>query len=182
MSDRPRPSSQAIPRGLRLGVDVYSTGQAAAILGVAVRTVAKLCDRGELGHYTIACPQSAFAQRRIAREDLLAYAKARGIPLHHAQQRRAVACLCRPDHAEVVSPLRLGVLAAEGLLGRVVIGCGEGYDVAVRVAVELRATDPTVLIAVWLGDDVTAVERNHGAFDRVFPADANGELTEFLNG
>jgi two-component system, OmpR family, response regulator RpaA len=55
---------------------VYTSGQAAKLLGVPVRTVNRWFDRGRLAGYRV--PSSN--ERRIPRTDLEAFAAAAGVP------------------------------------------------------------------------------------------------------
>lgn len=64
-------SQQTVP----FGTHVFTTGQAAAVLLCAPKTVMKAIDRGTLKGFRV--PGSLF--RRILRADLVAYCRANGL-------------------------------------------------------------------------------------------------------
>lgn len=57
---------------------VYTTGEAAKILGVYVHTVLKWCRQGKIAAYTTSQPSGHW---RITRTALVEYAQKNGIPL-----------------------------------------------------------------------------------------------------
>ncbi len=61
---------------------VYTTGQVAKIANVASRTVCKWFDSGMLKGYRIAGSRD----RRIPRDDLIAFLKEHGIPLGELEE------------------------------------------------------------------------------------------------
>jgi len=66
-------------------VRAYTTGKAAKMFGVAARTVSQWCDSGKLNHYRIPTGrknsgiENEVGDRRILEEDLIAFAKERGL-------------------------------------------------------------------------------------------------------
>lgn len=68
---------------MKLGVDVFTTGQVAKRQGVAPRTVSKWTDSGKLKSYRLRMDATGAhaGDRRIPREGLIEFLKQRGMPL-----------------------------------------------------------------------------------------------------
>lgn len=56
---------------------VYTTGEAAALCGLSLKTITRCCDNGTLNGFRV--PESKF--RRIPRKELLSFMARHGIPL-----------------------------------------------------------------------------------------------------
>ena len=61
--------------------EVLTVGDAARLLQVAPRTIAKWCDSGRIAHYRLPAGNRVAGDRRILYSDLAAFCAANGIPL-----------------------------------------------------------------------------------------------------
>lgn len=163
-------------------LDVFSSGQAARLCRVAPRTVSKWFDSGRLKGYRI--PGSS--DRRIPREQLIAFMKEHGIPLRELEPppRGVLLVGCPAGVADRLAGAGCQVAVAADLFeaGRlaaslkplsVVIGAEFGRTASRRAAEALRRTpglDPLYVIGL-LGPDEPAGDP--GPFDAVFPDPAD---------
>lgn len=156
---------------LRLGVDVFTSGQVSRMLGVASRTVSKWCDLGKLPCYRVGggriCTRG---DRRVNRSALCAFAEERGIPLTLPPLAEGVQVLLvglldsladtlKGTCARVPSLLCLGLALERSASRHVVVldlgavGRGEGMAAARR----LREAFPDVRLIALAGEDETRV-------------------------
>lgn len=165
--------------GVRRGVDFFTTNMVAELIGVAPRTVCKWIDKGTLPGLRLPRgdgtdrDDGATADRRVYRDDLLAFARRRGLRLPGWLAGQPVACLT--DDGAVfgvqgVDPLGLGVLLGRCAVSAVLVGCGHGLLAAVRLGQKVRAADPAVRLALLRADDVAADAVPAGVFDAAFGA------------
>jgi hypothetical protein len=78
-ADAVAPLPPPSPRGqLRRGVDVFTTGMVAGMLGVSPRTVSAWCDSGQMRSWRVPPTAGGSADRRVWRADLLDFCRAHG--------------------------------------------------------------------------------------------------------
>lgn len=165
---------------MRKGVDVFTSGQVARLVGCADKTVCDWCDNGLLPHHrlpvngrTSDLRKPSGGDRRVYRGDLAAFARANGIRLAGFDEPRAVAALVPdcPPGVELVSPCRAGWLVARGELRALVVGTADGLAAAVALARDVRALDPTCRLGLLPGADGPAAVAG-GLFDVLLDPDA----------
>lgn len=141
-----------------------TTGQIAALCGVAPRTVSKWIDTGLLKGFRL--PGSL--DRRVMLADLEAFVEAHGMPVRVRPRDLIVSYLAETAVPGCVpAPAPPPVLAAWGRLGVVAFGCAEGVAGAVAVAAATRRADPGVRLGLVLADDVPEAAVPGGVFDWV---------------
>lgn len=150
---------------MKLGLDVYTTGQISKMLGVAPRTVSKWIDEGTLKGYRIKNLASQ-GDRRVRKADLLAYLNKSGIPV--PQELLSYNLLLSADTSLEVdgfrrtdTPFDLGLVVAEGRAEYVVavdVGSyGKTASLALSRALAMRA-DRAMLIALLPDDEPASAD------------------------
>lgn len=171
----------------RLGLDVFSTGMVARMLGVAARTVCKWCDSGKLPHYCI--PDSN--DRRIERNDLIDFLKKNGVPIPPRLGGPCILVIGRsPPPAfqpgRVIQESDLFTAGRMYQANRPVVVVldvsGLGAKPALALTQLLKASDPSPFLVVWQAEDQgglanSLVYLNEGA-DAVFDSDRVTEMIE----
>lgn len=149
---------------LPIATQVYTIGFVARACGVAIRTAAKWIDSGKLKGYRV--PGSL--DRRVYPEDLIRFLRENKmrVPEWLASPVPVVGCLVSPawlgGGVEVVSPLRLGTMAAREVVTAVVIGTENGLSESLAVARELAGLE--VNMGLIVGDDVSLDRVPDGVF------------------
>jgi hypothetical protein len=156
---------------LKLGVDVFTTGQVGKMLGAAPRTVSCWIDSGKLAGHRLPC-RSGGDFRRVRRADLVRFARERGLPLPPGfAPGRAAGVWLPPAWAAAcgleaaASPFAVAADAAGGLVGAAVVGTGHGLSAALDLARFLAARAPHCRRALVVGPD-----RDAGAVPPAFDA------------
>jgi excisionase family DNA binding protein len=153
------PGGRGLAR-VRLGVEVYSTGMIALMAGCSARTVKDWIDSGELPGWHL---HGTGRNRRVARADLLAFARRtgqRGILLALEGQRGAALACGVPDHAlppgvgQAASFFALGLAVGEKRPRAVLLGPLHGRGTALEVCRHLvRSDDPPRVVGLAAEDD-----------------------------
>lgn len=162
----------------RLGRDVFTTGQAAKICGVAPRSIMKWCDGGSLRHHRLPYSQD----RRIYRSDLVAFLTAAGmrvpvelLPLAVVATGSEALCVAvagaYPAARRVSGLAQAALLVGGGGVGVLVVDAALGLSEALDLArtLEGRPERPPLLACV-LHDDGDPGACLAAGFDRALPA------------
>lgn len=137
------PDSRGLAR-VRLGVEVFSTGMIARMAGCSARTVKDWIDSGELPGWHL---HGTGRNRRVARADLLAFARRtgqRGVLLALEGQRGAALACGVPGHVlppgvgQAPSFFALGLAVGEKRPRAVLLGPLHGRGAALEVCRQVR--------------------------------------------
>jgi excisionase family DNA binding protein len=153
------PGGRGLAR-VRLGVEVFSTGMIALMAGCSARTVKDWVDSGELPGWHL---HGSGRNRRVARADLLAFARRtgqRGVLLALEGQRGAALACGVPGHAlppgvgQAPSFFALGLAFGERRPRAVLLGPLHGRGAALEVCRQVAAgDDPPRLVGLAAEDD-----------------------------